>query len=136
MPEDRCVRARGAAGVWWPSLSLHSCCWGGTCFCIVNLAVVRSCVEASCSSHRPFIYSPHQPVFLNILYASLILPQAHPSHFFPLHPVPILLCKEKQSLVTCSMRPKCVVCVRVRVPEWLERNELCFGMLTTVSRVR
>lgn len=35
--------------------------------------------------------------------------------FFFLHLVSILLCKEKQSLVTCSMRPKCVVCVRVCV---------------------
>lgn len=51
---------------------------------------------------------------------------------------PFLLCKEKQSLVTCSMRPKCVVCVRVCVPGWRERNELSVacvdaGCCATVS---
>lgn len=102
-----------------------------------------SCVKENYSCHCfffPFF-------FLDTRYFLLILVVlAHLSHcfiaFFFFLLCPLLLCKEKQSLVTCSLCPKCVVYIYIHIclcvcRIWLETIEMsaCFGMLTAVGYV-
>lgn len=113
--------------------------------CIFFFPSALSCLCLSCVKEN---YSRHCPfrVFLDTKYFLLILVVPAPlSHcfitFFFFLLCPLLLCKEKQSLVTCSLRPKCVVYIYIHtymfvcVPSWLETIEMsaCFGMLTAVS---
>lgn len=78
-----------------------------SCLCL-------SCVKENYSRHCPF------RVFLDTKYFLLILVVPAPlSHcfitFFFFLLCPLLLCKEKQSLVTCSLRPKCVVYIYIYI---------------------
>lgn len=105
----------------------------------------QPCASVSHVLRKTIVVTVFFPVFLDTKYFLLILvARAHLSHcfitFFLL--CPLLLCKEKQSLVTCSLRPKCVVYIYIHIclcvcRIWLETIEMsaCLGMLTAVSFV-